>query len=154
MLRHFLIVSFLIFISGCASSFGNRHAVRINELDLPLVELRRAATEIMPAGLRATSPNGRELLSRYFVLQGKRSYAQAGDALERYFAQILILGDRRPYDVEILVTHERRELRGNHFVYVITGYDSRLAKELEKKLRLELSKRREDLNVIDDFRIY
>ena len=154
MLRHLFAYILILIFTGCASSLGNRNAVRINELDLPLAELRSLALSILPAGPRATSPNGRELLSRHFVLEGSSSYRPAGDATERFFAQILVLGDRRPYDVEILVTREKRVLRGNQFTYIVTGHDSRLAKELERKLRSELSKRREDRNVIDDFRVF
>ena len=154
MLRHLFVYILILILTGCASSLGNRKALRINDLDWPLAELRGLAASILPAGPRATSPNGRELLSRHFILEGSSGYKPAGDATERYFAQILILGDRRPYDIEILVTQEKRVLRGNQFNYVVTGHDTRLAKELERKLRSELSKRREDRNIIDDFRVF
>jgi len=156
MFRHLFVYLLILFsfLTGCASSLGNRNALRINEVDWPLGEIRAVVASLLPAGQRGMSPNGRELLSRHFVLEGRSGYKPAGDATERYFAQFLILGDRRPYDVEILVTQERRVLRGNQFTYVVTGYDTRLAKELERKLRTELTKRREDRNIIDDFRVY
>lgn len=156
MLRHLVIPLFLLFyfaVSGCAT-FGNRNAVSISDVDWPLAELRSVAATVLPTGTRAISPNGRELLSRHFILEGRSGYKPAADATERYFAQVLILGDRRPYDIEILVTLERRVLRGNQFTYAFEGYDYKLAKELEVKLRQELTKRREDLNIIDDFRVF
>lgn len=153
MLRHLVILVFL-FLSGCAVLGNNRHALKISEVDWSLGEIRSSIGAIIPAGQRAMSPNGREILSRHFVLDRQRNFKPAGDALERYFAQFLILGDRRPYDVEILVTHEKRVLKGNQFVYMVSGYDPRLAKELEKRLRTELTKRREDRNIIDDFRVF
>jgi hypothetical protein len=52
------------------------------------------------------------------------------------------------------VSHEKRVLRGNAFDYVIVGHDVQLAKELEAKLRAELARRREDRNIIDDFRVF
>lgn len=153
LIRHLLF--FAIFaITGCMTSFGNRTSSKIHDLDWPLAELRGVAASILPTGQRAVSPNGREMLSRHYVLEGARGYKPAGDATERYYATILILGDRRPYDVEITVTLERRVLRGNQFTYIVEGFDARLAKELERKLRTELTKRREDLNIIDDFRVF
>jgi hypothetical protein len=133
---------------------NNRNALLVNDIDWPLAELRTVAASILPVGQRAISPNGRELLSKHFILEGARGYKPAGDATERYFASVLILGVRRPYDVEILVTLERRVLRGNQFTYIVDGYDYKLAKELERKFRQELTKRREDLNIIDDFRVF
>lgn len=132
---------------------GNRNALKINEVDRPLGELRAIVAGILPTGQRAVSPNGRELLSRHFVVEGPE-FKPAADALTRYFARILILGDRRPYNIEILVTQEKRVLKNEQFTYAVTGYSSRLAKELEKRLRTELTKRREDLNIIDDFRVF
>ncbi len=145
---------FVMVVVGCTTTIGNRRSSRIESLDLPLHELRAVASSVLPTGQRAISPNGRELLSRHFILEGAKGYKPAGDATERYFASILVLGDRRPYDIEISVTLERRVLRGNQFTYIVEGYDTRLAKELEKKLRIELTKRREDLNIIDDFRVF
>lgn len=152
MLRH-LVICLCFSLAGCAT-LGNRNSVTVKDIDWPLSELRSIAATVLPTGTRAISPNGRELLSRHFILEGRTGYKPAADATERYFAQVLILGDRRPYDVEILVTLERRVLRGNQFTYIVEGYDYKLAKELEVKLRQELTKRREDLNIIDDFRVF
>jgi hypothetical protein len=153
LIRHILFFAVLM-LSGCATALGNRNAMKVQDIDWPLAELRAAASSVLPVGQRAISPNGREILSRHFLLEGARGYKPAGDATERYFASIKILGDRRPYDIEILVTLERRVLRKNQFTYVIEGFDARLAKELERKFRSELTKRREDLNIIDDFRVF
>jgi hypothetical protein len=145
----------LVFLSGCSTLRGHHpEALLIEEVDWPISEIRQVAGALLPAGQRAVSPNGREMQSRHFLPDRQGGYRPAGDALERYFAHIMILGDRRPYKVEILVTHEKRVLRGNNFTYVITGYDKRLARELERKIRAELTKRREDRNIIDDFRVY
>ena len=154
MLTKHLLFFAVLTLTGCATALGNRNAMKVQAIDWPLGELRAVATSVLPVGPRATSPNGREILSRHFTLEGARGYRPAADATERYYASILILGDRRPYDVQILVTLERRVLRGNQFTYIIEGYDTRLAKELERKFRLELTKRREDLNIIDDFRVF
>ena len=155
MLKRLVILGFILFASGCATLTGhNPEALLIEDIDWPIPEIRMAIAQWMPAGQRGVSPNGREMQSRHFLLDRQGGYKEAGDALERYFAHVKILGDRRPYKVEILVTHEKRVIRGKQFTYVVTGHDQRLAKELEKKLRMELTKRREDRNIIDDFRVY
>ena len=152
MLFRFLFVFLLV---GCATTIGtNRNALKLKDIDLPVSELRSIIGSILPAGQRAISPNGRELLSKHFVPEGASDFKAAGDAPERFYASFLILGDRRPYDIEILVTREKRTLRANQFIYTVIAYDRRLAKELETKLRDELTKRREDRNIIDDFRVF
>jgi len=158
MLRHLVNYSslFALFLNlGCATITGNhREAIRIEDVDKSLSDIRMAIAEVIPAGQRTMSPNGREIQSRHFLRDGKGGFKPANDALERYFAHLAILGDRRPYQIEILVTHEKRVTRGSQFTFIIVGYDKRLAKDLEKKLRMELTKRREDRNIIDDFRVY
>ena len=64
------------------------------------------------------------------------------------------MGDSRPYAVEVFVTREKRVLRGDDFTYAVVGHDSRLAKELAARIQEQLSKRREDRNIIDDFRVF
>ncbi|NJL23990.1 MAG: hypothetical protein HC902_01575, partial [Calothrix sp. SM1_5_4] len=59
-----------------------------------------------------------------------------------------------PYDVEVVVTRERRVLRGERFTYVVVGVEEDLTQQLGQQLRGELTKRREDRNIIDDFRAY
>lgn len=154
MLKHLAILSALFVLGGC-TSLGtlSRQALVIRDVDWPLMEIKQVIQQLMPAGQRAVSPNGREMLSRHFIMDG-RNFVPAGDATERWYAQFLILGDRRPYDVEVLVTKEKRVLSGNQFVYKVAGADMRLAKELERRLRAELTKRREDRNIIDDFRVF
>jgi hypothetical protein len=56
--------------------------------------------------------------------------------------------------IEVSVIEEERVLKGDDFTYEMVGHDERLAKELEASLRTRLTKRREDLNIIDDFRAF
>jgi len=144
---------FAIVLSGCASLFNNSNSVVILEIDRSVPSIRKSIAEVLPVGQRAISPNGREMLSRHFIVTSE-GYKPAGDALERYYAKFTILGDRRPYNIEILVTKERRILRAGQHNYEGIGFDPRLAKELESKLRAELTKRRDDGNIIDDFRVF
>jgi hypothetical protein len=142
-----------MFVAGCATLEVNPDSLLIKEVDASLTDLRAAASNSLPVGQRSISQNGRELLSKMFIIDKDR-YKPAADSSLRYYAQFKILGDRRPYDIEILVFTEKRVLRGNQFVYAMVGHDRTLAKELEQKFRLELTKRREDRNIIDDFRVF
>ena len=129
------------------------YALRIQALDWPLVDLQGLVVAELPTGLRTTSANGREFYSKHFILDGPR-YKLAGDAVDRYTAQVTVLGSERPYDLEIVVTHERRVIRSGSYTYIEIGHDMSLARELEYKFKQELTKRREDRNIIDDFRVF
>ena len=104
----------------------------------------------MPLGLRKTSPNGREFYSNYFVVDG-RKFKSADKSPIRRYAHILVLGDRRPYNLQILV-HVEKGPQGQGFREV--GTDQRLAKVIRNRVVQQLNKRREDMNIIDDFRVF
>jgi hypothetical protein len=162
MLKHLFAIAALTFGAGCAScllsgcaTFDStpKYALVIKNVDWPLQELSSLVAFELPTGLRTTSENGREFYSKYFVLDGPK-YKPASDAVERYTATVIVLGDSRPYDLEIFVTKEKRVLEQTGFDYAEIGHNTMLARELEYKLRQELSKRREDRNIIDDFRVF
>jgi hypothetical protein len=155
MLKKLLLCAFMVFISGCTTLgvTSPKYALVIRNVDWPLQDLSALVAYELPTGLRTTSPNGREFYSKYFVLDGNK-YKLAGDATDRYTATATVLGDSRPYDIEIFVTHEKRVLRASGFDYVEVGHDMMLARELEFKLKSELAKHREDRNIIDDFRVF
>ncbi|MGE3680454.1 MAG: hypothetical protein AB7G93_01930 [Bdellovibrionales bacterium] len=147
------IFSILPFV-GCASLFSsNPDALRIEDVDRPISEIRAIAARLLPVGQRAISPNGHEILSKHFKMDGTK-YVPAADAAERFYAHIVILGDRRPYDIEVFVVHEKRAARENDYTYARVGVDPKLTSDLEQSLRQELTKRREERNIIDDFRVY
>ena len=154
MFRRLLFIS-LIGLCGCTTfePATPPYAIRIKEIDWPLLDLQKLVASTVPTGLRGNSPNGREFNSKYFVL-GPSSYKPAVDAVERYTAEVKILGSERPYDLEISVAFERRRGHNGNYEYVVVGHDARLAKELVVKLRSELTKSREDRNIIDDFRAF
>ncbi len=146
-------VVILSVITGCSILGSGRYTVRVTELNHPLQLLQKLVVESLPRGHRTNSPNGREFMSKYYqVIKG--SYKDAEDSVDRFYAHVAILGDRRPYVIEIKVLQEERVLQGESVGYERVGYSLRLAKELEKTIRLRLTKRREDLNIIDDFRAF
>jgi hypothetical protein len=155
MIKNLLFCCGLLLLAGCETMGINspKHARVIKNVDWPLQDLSSLVAYELPTGLRTTSANGREFYSKHFVLDGPK-YKLAGDAVDRFTAMITVLGDSRPYDIEIIVTHEKRVLRSSGFDYVEVGHDMMLARELEYKLKQELAKRREDRNIIDDFRVF
>jgi hypothetical protein len=130
-----------------------KYALLIRNIDWPLQELQGLVAYELPTGLRTTSSNGREFYSKHYVLDGPK-YKPAGDAVDRFTATVIVLGDSMPYDLEIFVTHEKRVLGSSGFDYKEVGHDMMLARELEYKLKQELAKHREDRNIIDDFRVF
>jgi len=127
--------------------------LRIDEAHYPLGQLRQASIQSLPIGLRSSSSNGRELLSQYFVLKSGK-YQEAINLPVRWSAKIVLLGERRPYEVEIYVFKERRMEGSQGVEYQIEGQDFRLAKRVKDQLLQKLAQRREDLNIIDDFRVF
>lgn len=139
---------------GCATMLQqNPHSLYIKGVEWPLTEIRAVAASQLPIGQSSVSSNGRELRSKYFY-PAKDEYKDGENSNDRYFVEYTILGDQRPYDVEVSVVHERKAVRDGGVRYIRIGHDDRLTRELYEKLRTELTKRREDRNIIDDFRVY
>src|SRR5579862_6982038 len=104
MLYRLLASAFIVFIAGCASLVSSpKYALVIKNVDWPLQDLQALVAYELPTGMRNTSANGREFYSKHFVLDGSK-YKLAGDAVDRYTATVTVLGDSRPYDIEIFVT--------------------------------------------------
>ena len=139
---------------GCATLLGHDpDSQTISAVDWPLSDIRSVANTLLPVGTGSVSSNGRILRSRPFY-PVKKEYKEAANAVDRYVAQFTLLGTGRPYDVEIVVYHERRAMVMGKVTYQVRGVDQRLTREFREKLETELSKRREDRNVVDDFRVY
>ena len=127
----------------------------MTDIDQSLIDIQKAVEARLPLGKRTTSPNGREHFSNYFsVVDGR---LQPGDhSPERFYAQVLVLGDRRPYTIQVIVHRERRRSQGSSLspVYEEVAQDHRLEKIVARRIQHALSKRREDRNIIDDFRVF
>jgi len=133
-------------MSACATP----GAVRLEDQNIPLKTLQKAVLITMPQGKRRVSVNGRELFSNYFVIKRGRYEKALGNEKIRYSAHILILGDRRPYTLEVLVYKERRGFQG----YRREKIDEGIARVVLRRIQKALTKRRDDLNIIDDFRVF
>lgn len=149
--RIFITFGFL-WVSAC-TSIGD--GLRINDVERPLTHIQRAVVNSMPLGLRSTEENGRLFKSKYFKA-GDRKFLPAENQPIRYFAQVAVRGDRRPYSVEVYAFKQERIKKGgiSDSNFKIVEMDKRLANVIRKRIRDQLSKRREDLNIIDDFRVF
>lgn len=150
-----LFLGSVFLVTGCQSVdlYDKKTSVFLREQNLSLQELTNFVQKSVPAGVRTISPNGREFLSQYFVIDDK-DYIVAKDQSLRYWARMTILNSSRPFDIEVEVWREVRRGEGLHIHYVLAGYDLRLAKVLRDQLKDRLVKRREDFNLLDDFRVF
>lgn len=137
-----LIVFWLL--SACA--MGD---VRLKEQDKSLNLIRTTIQNMMAPRPRNISQNLREYTSQFFSRKDEANF-DPQTSNERAYAVFVILGDRRPYHVDISVFVERRQ--GSRYIKV--GTDRKLAQELLVELRTRLHQSQEDRNLIDGFRAF
>lgn len=136
-------VSFLFcaLLVSCATSSTSR------EYNRPWGVVRATVQKNLPLGVRTTSRNGRTFESNYFVPKG--SWEDDGtDARERAFARVTILNSSRPYQVEASVYRQSKISGG----YSDPELDDTLSERLSNKIATDIANRREDRNIIDDFK--
>lgn len=147
-----LVFSFVVFLVGCASF---EKGVQLVDVDKPLSHIQRSIVAAIPLGVRKTERAGTEIYSQYFR-PGEKRFIPSHSMPERYYAKVLIRGGRRPYTIEVFVFKEERAQTPADQVssYVQVGQDQRLANMIRDQIKEQLSKRREDPNNIDDFRVF
>ncbi len=110
----------------------------ITDSPLQLPEIRKAVNVVMGKP-RLVSTNGRELVSEYH--DGKFQSFEEKSKL-RYQTKVTILGPRRPYDINVIVSMEQFENQTQSFV--LRGLDEGLSRQraiiLKKALNLSLDK--------------
>lgn len=134
----------LFALIGCQTS-----GVYLRETPLNVSETRRAVVSVIGQP-RLTSENGRELLSKYYDRKGN-SEDQVKNARERLTTHVTILGDRRPYDIQIEVVVEIRDREG---VYQVVEKDDARAEKIALDIQKALVQSRDNRNIIDDFKPY
>jgi len=133
-----------LLLSGCQTG-----GVVLRETPLGVSETRRVVASVI-GETRGVSENGRELLSKYYDKKGK-NIDKMDMAKERYFTQVTVLGDRRPYDVQVEVLIEARDQDGG---WELVDRDDEKAAVVADKIRKALNQSRDSRNVIDDFRSF
>jgi hypothetical protein len=147
--RAAIVFSLFLFISAILNGCQTRRYAMEN-VQIPYVVVKQTIMKTMPGGVRSSSPNGREMISNYFA--PRNFYQDATDRPERAYAKVVILGSSRPFKLDIQGFREVRE-RGSR-EYVNLGEDPELTRLLVQYFKDALADRREDRNVIDDFRAF
>jgi hypothetical protein len=131
-----------MFVTGCQTS-----GVVLHETPLNISETRKAIVSVMGQP-RATSENGRELTSKYYDRKGNME-DPAKMGRERLFTHVTILGDRRPYDIQVEVVVEVKDHAGS---FQVVEKDEARAEKVAVQIEKALVQSRDNRNVIDDFR--
>ncbi|MEK2643708.1 hypothetical protein [Bdellovibrio sp. BCCA] len=142
-LGFFLLASTLL-LSSCRTG-----GVIIRETPLNVSETRRAVMAVIGEP-RSVSQNGREILSQFYDKKNK-VIEKMDMARERYYTHVTVLGDRRPYDVQVEVLVEGRNEEGG---FDLLDRDDDRAGVIAEKIRQSLNQSRDTRNVIDDFRSF
>ncbi len=137
------LLSFVFLIAACASQ-----GYRITDQNMALADVKKSVESAIGEP-REVSRNQRVYLTQYFSRKPDPKF-DPEKSRERLYAKVSVLGDRRPYDVEVEVIVEERE--GSQYLPVAT--DMTEAKKLGKEIRIKLNQSRDDRNVIDDFRAF
>lgn len=135
---------FIMFSTGCVTG-----GAIIRETPLNVSDTRKIVTTVIGVPL-SVSENGRELYSQYHDGRG-RSLEKPDAVRNRYQTVVIILGDRRPYDVQVLVNMQVRGPEGKFEHY---DRNDDMAEATAEKIRNALNQSRGQRNVIDDFRSF
>jgi hypothetical protein len=144
MKKVFFVFSF--FLSSCATTPEGSYAER-KTVNAPVVGIIKAFDRAA-IGIRGRSANGRELVSKYHSPNGD-GYDYADTKPERAYSKLKILGERRPYTLQVQYIIEKRNSAG---VYKTFDYDQAKADKVLKALIEYLVTRPDREDFIDDFR--
>ncbi len=133
-------VAVLLTDLGCASG------VTVKDLNRSLIEIKSAIVKVI-GDPEKTSPNNREFTSRYYPPAPDFKFDPMKSKM-RLKAKITLLGDRRPYDLQVEVFREVKTSEG----YSDPELDLKYSRDLSLDIRGKLHQSRDDRNFIDDFR--
>ncbi|MBC7458238.1 MAG: hypothetical protein H7235_08175 [Bdellovibrionaceae bacterium] len=109
-----------------------------NQLQLP--DIRKAVNAVIGKP-RYVSINGREMVSEFHD-EKFQHYDENGKSKLRYQTKVIILGTRRPYEINVLVSQDQFENQTK--TYVLHGIDEGLSRQraiiIKKALNLSLDK--------------
>lgn len=90
----FLALSCTLLLSSCRTG-----GVILRETPLSVSETRRVIVSVIGEP-RSISQNGREIFSKFYDRRDK-AIVRMEMAKERYYTHVTVLGDRRPYDIQV-----------------------------------------------------
>jgi len=143
------VLSFFALASTLLLSSCRTGGVILRETPLGVSETRRVVMSVIGEP-RSVSENGREMISQFYDKKN-RPIEKMDMAKERYYTHVVILGDRRPYDVQVQVLVEGRNEDGG---FDVIDRDDDRAGLIAEKIRQALNQSRDTRNVIDDFRSF
>lgn len=123
--------------------------VVLEDQTFSLNEIRKAITSNIGEP-RSISQNQRTFTSVYFSPKPDKKF-DAQKSKQRAYAQVVVLGDRRPYDIECTVFIEERDPDGG---YSQIGEDTAQSEQLAANIKKKLHQSTDDRNIIDDFRAF
>ena len=136
MFNKVFLFSFVLSMMGCQTS-----GYFITESPLQLPEIRKGVNAVMGKP-KQVSINGRELVSEYHDSKFLPIEDMSKNP-DRYQTKVVVLGTRRPYDINILVSLEQFE--DQTMSYVFRGIDENLSRQraitIKKTLNLSLDKK-------------
>lgn len=140
------LLSFLgfLFLAGCQTG-----GVVLHETPLSISDTRVAIVTVIGEP-RIVSPNGRELYSKFYDRKGN-PIDRMELAKERSYTLVTVLGDRRPYDIQVEVLTEERDEDG---VFELVDRDDQRAVPIADKIKKALNESLVNRNIIDDFRSF
>jgi len=134
-----------LYLAGCASG-----TVSLDDVDMTINDLHRVVANSMPVRVKNETANGREFYSVYFVPKGG-DFEESDGGPRRYIAHVEIIGDQKPYRIDITVTLQKRVEEAH---YESDRTEEGMARVISRRIQKALHERREDRNVIDDFRVF
>lgn len=143
-MKKILLLLWTLVLTACAN--GPERGVSIQETNYSLNDIRTAIIGIAGEP-REVSQNQREYKSQYFSRKKEASF-NPQTSKERSYAHFLVLGERRPYEIKVIVYTERKAKN----VYKLLGEDKAWSKKIKEELEGKLNHSRDGRNVIDDFR--
>lgn len=143
----------LILIMGVQSSCSMGGPL-YGPVNKSVVEIRKGIIKALPVKINFASKDSREYKSVPFVRYGTK-IKEATVELQRAYALIYIKGARRPYTIEVVVAVEEAQSPNSiQKDFKVIGYDERIAKIILARLKAYLNQRREDSNLVDDFKVF
>ncbi len=152
-MNKFLGLVILVF-AACATPGSER----LTELDAPLPLLQKIVVKSFPTGRRSISANDREFISNYFIPDNDVQFWTKPEAKDktRFYARVTVLGDQRPYVIEIVVICEKvaKAWGSTQAAFQEVGVSHEYSSQLARKIKEDLTKGLKNRNVIDEFRIF
>jgi hypothetical protein len=147
----FALVALIILHMGCSTPA----TLESKPINMSLNAINSAVESALSMGIRGYSENHREVYSKPFQIVQSPEISKRGYH-DRGIAKVLILGDQRPYTIEVHVAIERgkKTSDGDAVNYKLVRYDQELGQKLLSSILDSLHKRNQDKNLIDDFKSF